>query len=109
MTRAEWKIERSDRQLSARRGLAAIDGRAGVTIAPQHGSDQVSSGTRPITTLRNSRRGSVMPQTIQVTRVARSLHAFRLNKMGGAVAFPRLPILPGPNGRDLQPVVLEIA
>ena len=110
MTRAEWKIERSYRQPSARRGLAVPDSRAGIVIAPQYGCDQVSSGMRPITTLRNSRRGSVMSQTIQVARVAQSLHAFRLsNEMGGAVAFARLPILTSPNDRDLQPVLLETA
>ena len=110
MTRAEWKIERSDRQLFVRRGSTVSVRREGDVVARQYDCDRVSSGARLIETRRNSQRLSVMPQAIQAARAVRSPHAFRLrNGMREAVVPARLPILPGPNGCDLQSVVLEIA
>ncbi|WP_125961929.1 MULTISPECIES: hypothetical protein [Sphingomonas] len=93
MTRAEWKIEPSDRQPSARRGSTILDSRAGEAVARQYGCNQVSSGARPITTLRNS----------QSTRIPAAGWDARGNRIR------QLHILTRSNGRGLQPVVLEIA
>nr|WP_317892475.1 hypothetical protein [uncultured Sphingomonas sp.] len=93
MTRAEWKTERSDRQPSARRGSTVPDSRECDVVARQYGCDRVSSGARPITTLRNS----------QSTRIPAA------GWDAGGSRTRQLHILTRSNGRDLQPVVLEIA
>lgn len=93
MTRAEWKTERSDRQPSARRGSTILDSRAGEAVARQYGCNRVSSDARPIATLRNS----------QSTRIPAAGWEARGSRTR------QLHILTRSNGRDLQPVVLEIA
>ncbi|MCG7348362.1 hypothetical protein [Sphingomonas sp. ACRSK] len=93
MTRAEWKTEQSDRQPSARHGFTILDSRAGEAVARQYDCDRVSSAARPIATLRNS----------QSTHIP----AVGWDARGGRTR--QLHILTRSNGRDLQPVVLEIA
>lgn len=93
MTRAEWKTEQSDRQPSARHGSTILDSRAGEAVARQYGCNQVSSGARPITTLRNS-------QSERIPAAGWDARGSRTRQ---------LHILTRSNGRGLQPVVLEIA
>lgn len=111
MTRAEWKIERSDRQPSARRGLAAPDRRERDEVAQRYVRDQASSGVRPIKTLPSFRQVPFKSRANRDVPLAHRSDAFRPwnAETRKVVALGWASIPTSPNSRDIQPVVLEIA
>ncbi|RXZ35738.1 beta-glucosidase [Sphingomonas desiccabilis] len=85
--------------------------REGDEVVQLYVRDQVSSVARPVKALRGFRRVTLKPGETRTVRLPLGPDAFRLwnAEMREVVEPGRFDILTGPNSRDLQSVVLEIA